>query len=80
MFEAWGIKLTADDVEETKISIFRALKVARKYTMLSSIIKSKHTIAINRPCESAGTVSIPNMEALVNKNCEELRNLTIAQV
>ena len=38
---------TADDVEEAKISIFRALKVARKYTMLSSIIKSKHKITIN---------------------------------
>ena len=38
LFEAWGLKLTPDEVADTKISPFRVLQVAAKRIMIRSII------------------------------------------
>jgi hypothetical protein len=41
LFEAQGITLTPAEVEETLISVSKALQVALKFMMLKSITKSK---------------------------------------
>ena len=80
LFETWGIKLTHDEVVETKISALRALKVIRKNMILKSIIKSERIIGREDGNLLERTLSIPEMATLSDKSLIDLRNLTISKV
>ena len=80
LFEAWGISLSPGELEETKISISRALQVAAKYMILKSIVKSQHIIGKKVIEDITGSVMLPNIKRLTEKSLQELRNLTIKKV
>jgi hypothetical protein len=68
LFEAWGIKLTPTEVEETQISISRALQVAAKCTMIKYICYSKRIIGKMAVKLVTSTVNIPNMLTLAEES------------
>ncbi len=80
LFEAWGIQIIDADVEETKISPNKALKVALKCLIINSMIKSQHIIPNSKVLTVTRTVSFPIMETLREKTVEELQNFTLKQV
>ena len=80
LFEAQGIYLSPGELEETKISLSRALQAALKYKMLKSIVKSLRIIPIKCVENVKGTVNLLDMPTLANMNLQELGNLAITQV
>ena len=77
LFEAWGICLSPAEVEETRISISRALQMALK---LKSIVKSLRIIGTDRVKCVKGTVNLIDIPTLANMSLQELGNLAITQV
>ena len=80
MFESQGIYLSPGELEETKISLSRALQAALKYKMLKSIFKSDRIIVKNVVEYVKGTVNLLDTPTLAKKSWEELGNLAITQV
>ena len=80
LFETWGLKLTHDEVVETKISALKALKVIRKNMILKSIIKSERIIGREDSNLLERTLSIPEMTTLSDKSLIDLIKLTISKV
>ena len=77
MFESQGIYLSPDELEETKISLSRALQAALKYKMLKSIVKSERIIGTKCVEFVKGTVNLLDRPTLAKKSGIELVNLTI---
>ena len=67
LFGLQGITLTPAEVQETKISISRALQVAAKCMVLKSITKSLRIIGKNAVDKVSGTSTIPEMKTLAEK-------------
>lgn len=85
LFGEQGVQLTPADVEKTKISTQKALKVGLKYIMLSSLFsmylrKSQRNIGENYSIEMTKTVSFPDLATLASKNRRELLNLSITKI
>ena len=80
LFEAWGISLSPGELEETKISISRALQAALKFKMLKSIVKSQRIIGSKDLNNVKGTVNLLDMPTLTNMSLQEIRNLAITQM
>ena len=85
LFGEQGVQLTPADVEKTKISTQKALKVGLKYIMLSSLFsmylrKSQRNIGENYSIDMTKTVSFPDLATLASKNRRELLNLTIKNI
>ena len=80
LFEAQGIYLSPSELEETKISLSRALQMALKYKMLKSIVKSIRIIGSEGVKNVKGTVNLLDMPTLANMSLQELGNLAITQV
>ena len=78
LFEAWGIHLTDAQVEQTKISLASALKVALKLFMLKSIIESQQMIG--KYSVDTNHVSLPDLKTFSNITLQSLRKLHITQV
>jgi hypothetical protein len=62
VFAEQGIQLTHAEVEETKISISRALQVLAKYVILKSITKSQRIIGAKRLNHITGSVYLPEIQ------------------
>ena len=80
LFESQGIYLSPGELEETKISLSRALQAALKYKMLKSIVKSHRIIGTYAVPNVKGTVNLLDMPTLAKMNLQELGNLAITQV
>ena len=80
LFKAQGIYLSPGELEETRISLSRALDSALKYKMLKSIVKSLRIIPTNCVKRVKGTVNLLDMPTLAIMSLQELRNLAITQV
>ena len=80
LFEAQGIYLSPDELEETKIYLSRGLQEALKHKMLKSIVKSDRIIGTRSVKNVKGTVNPLDMPTLANMSLQELRNLAITQV
>ena len=80
LFEAQGIYLSPGELEETKISLSRALQAVLKYKMFKSIVKSLRIIGKDAVQTVKGTVNLLDMPTLAKMNLQELGNLSIRQV
>ena len=80
LFESQGIYLSPGELEETKISLSRALQAALKYKMLKSIVKSIRIIPRYCAKNVKGTVNLLDMPTFANMSLRELGNLVITQV
>ena len=80
MFEAQGVYLSPGELEETKISLSRALQATFKYKMLKSIVKSDRIIGTTSVKNVKGTVNLLDMPTFANMSLQELKNLAIAEV
>ena len=80
LFEAQGIFLSPGELEETRISVSRALQAALKYKMLNSIAKSDRIIGTEAVKYVKGTVYLLDMPTLAKMSLQELGNLAITQV
>ncbi len=78
VFAEQGQTLTDSDVEETKMSTSRALKVLLKYMMIKSIVYSKQMIGTIAVENVLKTTTLPDMT--VDRTFEELRNLSITKL
>ncbi len=76
LFKAWGLNLSPAELEETKISAFRALEMAAKHNVLNSMVYSKQIIGKNRLSFVKSTTSLPDVQKLSN-DVTKLRNLTM---
>ena len=61
LFESQGIYLSSGELEETKISLSRALQAALKYKMIKSIVKSLRIIPTYAVKNVKGTVNLLDM-------------------
>ena len=80
LFESQGIYLSPGELEETKISLSRALQAPFKYKMIKSIVKSLRIIPTEGVLYVKGTVNLLDMPTLAKMNLQELGNLSIRQV
>ena len=80
LYDVWGIKLTPEEVEETKKSPYRALQVKNKFILLNSFVYSQHIAGKSPAHKVKGTVELPNMAEIANKSFQELMNLSITYI
>ena len=64
-------------MQETEISISRALQEGAKCMILKSITKSPRILGKNAVQAVTGSSSIPDMKTLLDKNLEELKKLSV---